>query len=63
MREAYFLKPVGDLEWQYEQHACLITPAGDVMTFDNGHYRSKNPEHYRLGKDNYSRGVRFSIDR
>lgn len=63
MREAYFLKPVGDLEWQYEQHACLITPDGDVMTFDNGHYRSKNPEHYRLGKDNYSRGVRFSIDR
>lgn len=63
MREAYFLKPVGDLEWMYEQHACLITPDGDVMTFDNGHYRSKNPEHYRLGKDNYSRGVRFSIDR
>ncbi len=59
----YFLTPIGDLEWQYEQHACIVTPNGDVMTFDNGHYRSKNPHHYRLGKDNYSRGVRYRIDR
>lgn len=60
--DAYFLKPMGELEWQYEQHACIITPDGDVMTFDNGHYRSKSPERYRLGKDNYSRGVRFRMD-
>ncbi len=58
----YFLKPVGNLEWQYEQHACIITPNGDLMTFDNGHFRSKDPKHYRLGKDNYSRGVRYHID-
>ncbi len=31
-------------EWQYEQHACVITPDGDVMCFDNHHYGSKNPE-------------------
>lgn len=63
IRENYFLRPEGNLEWQYEQHACLITPDGDVMTFDNGHYRSKNREHYLQGKDNYSRGVRYSVDR
>ncbi len=62
LTDNYFLKPVGNLEWQYEQHACIITPDGDLMTFDNGHYRSKNPEHYRQGKDNYSRGVRYRID-
>ncbi len=62
--QKYFFKPVGegDFDWQYEQHACLITPDGDVMCFDNGHYRSKNPEKYILNKDNFSRGVRYKID-
>ena len=62
--QKYFFKPVGngEFDWQYEQHACLITPDGDVMCFDNGHYRSKNPEKYLLNKDNFSRGVRYKID-
>lgn len=62
--QKYFFKPVGDgeFDWQYEQHACVITPDGDVMCFDNGHYRSKNPEKYLLNKDNFSRGVRYKID-
>ncbi len=59
----YFFKPVGsDFEWQYEQHACLITPDGDVMCFDNHHYGSKNPENYAKAEDSYSRGVRYHID-
>ncbi len=61
----YFFTPVGDLEhfdWQYEQHAALITPDGDVMCFDNGHWRAKSKEKYRANKDNFSRGVRFRID-
>ena len=60
----YLFKPVGegDFDWQYEQHAAVITPDGDVMCFDNGHYRSKNPEKYLLNKDNFSRGVRYKID-
>ena len=61
--QKYFFKPVGDdFDWQYEQHACLRTPDGDVMCFDNGHYRSKNKEKYLKNRDNFSRGVRYHID-
>ncbi|WP_291329498.1 aryl-sulfate sulfotransferase [Desulfovibrio sp. UCD-KL4C] len=63
--EKYFFTPVGDLnnfDWQYEQHSCLITPDGDVMCFDNGHWRSKKKENYRKNKDNFSRGVRYRIN-
>jgi len=63
--QKYFFKPVGDLskfDWQYEQHACVICPDGDVMCFDNGHWRSKNKEKYLKNRDNFSRGVRYRID-
>ena len=61
--DRYFFKPVGtDFEWQYEQHACLITPDGDVMCFDNHHWGSKIKENYRAAKNNYSRGVRYRIN-
>lgn len=63
--QKYFFKPVqngADFDWQYEQHACLITPCGDVMCFDNGHWRSKIKEQYVAAKDNFSRGVRYRID-
>lgn len=60
----YFLKPEGDgeFDWHYEQHACLVTPGGDIMCFDNGHYRSKFREKFRLNKDNFSRGVRYRLN-
>ena len=63
--QKYFFRPIGDTEhfaWQYEQHACVVTPTGDVMLFDNGHFRSKDPAHYVLNADNYSRGVRYRIN-
>jgi len=63
--QKYLFKPVGDLskfDWQYEQHACVVCPDGDVMAFDNGQYRSKNKENYIKNKDNFSRGVRYRID-
>lgn len=62
--QKYFFKPVGDgeFDWQYEQHANVITPNGDVMCFDNGHFRSKNAEKRILNKDNFSRGVRYKIN-
>ncbi|MGL4361763.1 MAG: aryl-sulfate sulfotransferase [Cellulosilyticaceae bacterium] len=64
MVEKYFFKPIGDgeFDWQYEQHACVITPEGDVMAFDNGQWRSKNPDKYIKNGDNFSRGVRYKID-
>lgn len=61
--DRYFFKPIGNnFEWQYEQHACLITPNGDVMCFDNHHWASKNKENFRMAKDNYSRAVRYRIN-
>lgn len=61
----YFFTPVGsNFGWQYEQHACLITPSGDVMCFDNHHYGAKKSDtaHQLAAKDNYSRGVRYKIN-
>ncbi len=63
--QKYFFKPVGDLskfDWQYEQHACLFTPNGDVMAFDNGQFRAKVKDKYIKNQDNFSRGVRYKID-
>ena len=61
--DRYFFKPVGtDFEWEYEVLACLITPDGDVMCFDNHHWGSKIKENYRAAKNNYSRGVRYRIN-
>ena len=61
--QKYFFRPIGDdFEWQYAQHACLVTPCGDVMCFDNGTLRSKDKENYRKHVDNYSRGVRYRIN-
>ncbi len=63
--EKYFFKPVGDLasfDWQYEQHACVVCPNGDIMLFDNGQYRAKIKDKYIKNRDNFSRGVRYRID-
>ncbi len=63
--QKYFFKPVGDLAnfgWQYEQHACVVLPNGDIMALDNGQWRAKVKEKYIRNRDNYSRGVRYSID-
>ncbi len=63
--QKYFFKPVGDVanfDWQYEQHANVVLPDGDIMCFDNGHYRAKVKEKYVPAKDNFSRGVRYRID-
>lgn len=64
LTDKYFFTPIGEgeFDWQYEQHACMILPDGDVFVFDNGHWRSKNPDKYLLNKDNFSRGVRYHID-
>ena len=61
--QKYFFKPIGNnFEWQYEQHACLITPNGDVMCFDNHHNSTKVEEKKVAACNNYSRGVRYKIN-
>ena len=64
MVDKYFFTPVGDgdFDWQYEQHACVVLPDGDIMVFDNGHYRSKVKEKYVPADQNFSRGVRYRIN-
>ncbi len=63
-KKKYFFTPVGDgdFDWPYEQHACLVTPNGGIMCFDNGHYRSKIREKFLLNRDSFSRGVLYQID-
>ncbi|AET70362.1 Arylsulfotransferase (ASST) [Desulfosporosinus orientis DSM 765] len=60
----YFFKPAGegDFDWQYEQHACVVLPDGDIMALDNGHWRAKVKERYIPAKENFTRGVRYRID-
>ena len=58
----YFFKPIGDLEWQWSQHAAMILPNGDVFVFDNGNNRSKNKNDFIKASNNYSRGVIYNIN-
>ena len=60
--QKYFFTPVGDdFEWQWSQHAAMITPEGYVFLFDNGNNKSKNKEEYVVAEDSYSRGVMYKI--
>lgn len=62
--EKYFFRPTGEsFEWSYEQHGVVVCPDGDIMMFDNGHYRSKKKEAYLPAAESYSRGVKYRIDR
>ena len=61
--QKYFFKPVrDDFEWQWSQHAAMITPEGYVFIFDNGNNKSKNEDEYVDAEDSYSRGVMYKID-
>ena len=61
--QKYFFTPVGDdFEWQWSQHAAMITPEGYVFLFDNGNNKSKNKDDYVKASDSYSRGVMYKID-
>lgn len=61
--QKYFFKPVGDnFEWQWSQHAAMITPKGYVFLFDNGNNKSKIKENYVSAENSYSRGVMYRID-
>ena len=62
MKKYFFTLEGEGFGWQYEQHACIVTPDGDVMCFDNGHYRSKVKEKYIPNPQNYSRAVRYRIN-
>lgn len=61
--QKYFFKPVrNNFEWQYSQHAAMITKEGYVFLFDNGNNKSKIKDNYVEAKDSYSRGVMYKIN-
>ena len=60
--QKYFFTPIGDFEWQWSQHAAMITPEGYVFIFDNGNNKSKIKDEYVPATSSYSRGVIYKID-
>ena len=61
--QKYFFTPVGDdFEWQWSQHAAMITPEGYVFILDNGNNKSKIESEYVGASDSYTRGVMYKID-
>ena len=61
--QKYFFTPVGDdFEWQWSQHAAMITPEGYVFVLDNGNNKSKIESEYVPAEDSYTRGVMYKID-
>lgn len=61
--QKYFFTPVGkNFEWQWSQHAAMITPEGYVFILDNGNNKSKNKDEYVSAENSYTRGVMYKID-
>ena len=60
----YFLTPIGNnFEWQWSQHAAMITKEGYVFLFDNGNNKSKDKNKYIKASNSYSRGVIYKINK
>jgi arylsulfate sulfotransferase len=61
--QPYLFTPVGTpFEWNYAQHAPMISPQGTLFLYDNGNYRACPWDTKVADQDNHSRGVEYSID-
>ena len=61
--QKYFFTPVGKkFEWQWSQHAAMVTPEGYIFILDNGNNKSKIKEEYVSAENSYTRGVMYKID-
>ena len=61
--QKYFFTPTtDDFEWQWSQHAAMITPEGYLFLLDNGNNKSKNKEEYVDASNSYTRGVMYKLD-
>ena len=56
------LKPKGDIDWFYHQHAPHLTSRGTLMMFDNGNYRATPFDDVTHAPNNSSRIAEFRID-
>lgn len=62
--QPYFYTPVGDdFEYQWAQHASSYNDQHQLMLFDNGMFRSKDPASSVEAKDNYSRFVLYELNK
>jgi len=61
--QPYLLTPVGaPFEWNYGQHAPMLTPQGTLLLYDDGNYRASPFDASIADKDNHSRSVEFNIN-
>lgn len=61
--QQYFFTPIGsNFEWQWSQHAAMVTPEGYIFILDNGNNKSKNADSYVPASQSYTRGVMYKID-
>jgi hypothetical protein len=63
--QPFLLTPVGEpFEWQFHQHAPMITPSGTIVFFDNGNFRASPFDGNAKvpNNQNYSRAVEYAID-
>jgi hypothetical protein len=61
--QPYLLTPVGEpFQWNYAQHAPILTPQGTILLYDDGNCRAEPFDPPLPDQDNYSRAAEFSID-
>ena len=61
--QPYLLTPVGSpFQWQYGQHAPMITPRGTLLLYDDGNFRASPFAASVPDANNYSRAVEYDID-
>ena len=61
--QPYLLTPVGSpFQWQYGQHAPVITPQGTLLLYDDGNFRASPFDAFVPDANNYSRAVEYDID-
>ncbi|HEY5911011.1 MAG TPA: aryl-sulfate sulfotransferase [Verrucomicrobiae bacterium] len=61
--QSRLLTPVGTpFEWNYAQHAPMITPRGTLLVFDNGNFRANPFDPTVPDFANYSRAVEYDIN-
>lgn len=56
------LTPIDEISWQFHQHDCSTTKAGNVLCFDNGNYQATPFDSKVPPQRNHSRAVEFAVD-
>lgn len=61
--QPYLLTPVGQpFEWNYGQHAPVLTPQGTLLVYDNGNFRASPFDPFVANPASYSRAVEYEIN-